>query len=625
MNRPTLALIVQEGSRLITALLQNKDVLFRSTHIEETPSPEAIEEPREILSEKATSTASGCIPCMPPDSLVWGNPSIMQIKDISEGQKVIAADGRLTQVLKTMSRDYEGDLVSITIPGQNMPILLTPEHPVLAIRATGCKKNKGKTLCFPKENEKCLECSHRYEAEWTPAGELTAKGKKNVFSKHIVLMPRFTETEDIEKLDTFNLANVKPAFIRNDVKSQILVNAEFMKLLGYYLAEGSVVFQERGALIRFDFGSKETDLVEEVKDLIDSVFGLKAKVDIGDGTLRVRVSSVILGHLLVNLVGTGAHHKYIPFWILKLPIIKQTALLYGFWNGDGSRYLSYDRQVMAASTSSPQLAFALRLLLHRAGILHHLGKRQTRPSSIKGRKIKSGLTYYQIVLNSNSATKLSELFGEKLDYRFVQSSQIGMDEKCVYLPIKKVSRLHYKGPVANIETISQNYCANGIIVHNCSIGHIGTCSGLLNEAMRFARKDGVESGEVIERVNMCLDELNALERVDLRPEMIHGLPDWEKPLAEKALNLSRTLRHDLEQLPSISILEGIAANTQATRQEIGKDWFRERLSRMTPEQRKSVERELRERASNTLTLEGAKKVAADEAAKEVEKQWNKDN
>jgi hypothetical protein len=152
----------------------------------------------------------------------------------------------------------------------------------------------------------------------------------------------------------------------------------------------------------------------------------------------------------------------------------------------------------------------------------------------------------------------------------------------------------------------------------CSIGHLGTCSGLLNEAMRFARKDGIESGEVIERVNMCMDELNSLERVDLRPEMIVNLPEWEKTLAEKALNLSRTLRHNLEQLSNVSTLEKVSAETQATRQEIGKGWFQGRLSRMTPEQRKGVEDKLQE----TLSLEEAKKVAAKEAVQEIEKAWN---
>jgi len=68
----------------------------------------------------------------------------------------------------------------------------------------------------------------------------------------------------------------------------------------------------------------------------------------------------------------------------------------------------------------------------------------------------------------------------------------------------------------------------------CAIGHFGTCSGLLNEAMRFAKSEGIESSEVIDRVNMCLDELNSMERVDLRPEMIAELPEWEKELANRA-------------------------------------------------------------------------------------------
>lgn len=147
-----------------------------------------------------------------------------------------------------------------------------------------------------------------------------------------------------------------------------------------------------------------------------------------------------------------------------------------------------------------------------------------------------------------------------------------------------------------IETTSLKATAIATGCIPCSIGHLGTCSGLLNEAMRFAHKDGIQSEEVIDRVNMCMDELNALERVDLRPEMIHGLPDWEKSLADDALGLSRSLRHDLEALSDVPALEAIAAKTQTKRQEIGKAWFKERITRMTPGQRKNVEEELTRRA-----------------------------
>lgn len=114
----------------------------------------------------------------------------------------------------------------------------------------------------------------------------------------------------------------------------------------------------------------------------------------------------------------------------------------------------------------------------------------------------------------------------------------------------------------------------------CAIGHLGTCCGLTNEGVRFAKRDGVDSSEVIDRVNMCLDELNAMERVDLRPEMIVGLPDWEKDLANQALVASRDARHNLEGLRTADDLERAAANIQSTRAEIGRRWFKEKLAKM---------------------------------------------
>ncbi len=132
--------------------------------------------------------------------------------------------------------------------------------------------------------------------------------------------------------------------------------------------------------------------------------------------------------------------------------------------------------------------------------------------------------------------------------------------------------------------------ASGIVAGcvPCAIGHLGTCSGLTNEAVRFAKTDGLESGEVIERVNMCIDELNAMERVDLRPEMIVNLSEWEKELANQALVASRSARHDLEGLSSVNGLERAAANIQTTRTEIGKGWFKERMARMPKEEKKQL-------------------------------------
>lgn len=129
----------------------------------------------------------------------------------------------------------------------------------------------------------------------------------------------------------------------------------------------------------------------------------------------------------------------------------------------------------------------------------------------------------------------------------------------------------------------------------CAIGHFGTCTGLLNEAMRFAKKDGVGSSEVIDRVNMCLDELNSMERVDLRAELIVDLPEWEKGLADKALIASRTTRHGLESITTVATLEKVTANTQTARQEIGRAWFKKRLAEMPEEAKAEIEKQVKEK------------------------------
>lgn len=129
----------------------------------------------------------------------------------------------------------------------------------------------------------------------------------------------------------------------------------------------------------------------------------------------------------------------------------------------------------------------------------------------------------------------------------------------------------------------------------CAIGHMGTCTGLLNEAIRFAKKDGVGSSAVVDRVNICLDELNAMERVDLRPELIVHLSSWEKELADKALQVSRVTRHGLEALVNVDGLETVAATMQSNRQDIGRIYFKQRLNKMSDKEKTEMAKKVIER------------------------------
>jgi hypothetical protein len=133
----------------------------------------------------------------------------------------------------------------------------------------------------------------------------------------------------------------------------------------------------------------------------------------------------------------------------------------------------------------------------------------------------------------------------------------------------------------------------------CSQDHLSTCSGLLAEALRFARNDGIESPEAISRVGLCADELNALERVDLRPELTSLLPHWEREIANGVLTGSRNLRHDMAGILSVGDLENVAGRAQALRRDIGAQWLKGRITNMSPDEKAKV----REKAQEMLEKE----------------------
>lgn len=130
----------------------------------------------------------------------------------------------------------------------------------------------------------------------------------------------------------------------------------------------------------------------------------------------------------------------------------------------------------------------------------------------------------------------------------------------------------------------------------CSLGHVGTCSGLMKEAVRFANTpEGVGSPEVIDRVNMCLDELNTMERVDMSPSMIQQLSPWEKALAHDVLAASRATRHELEDVSNLERLEEIAANTENKRKEIGRKWFQQKLANLSDQDKANIQQRIIEK------------------------------
>ena len=141
----------------------------------------------------------------------------------------------------------------------------------------------------------------------------------------------------------------------------------------------------------------------------------------------------------------------------------------------------------------------------------------------------------------------------------------------------------------------------GVSCLPCSRDHFSTVSGALGEALRFARKEGVQHNEVQRRLGMALDELNMLERIDLSAESIKGLEGEDKKLAEWGLNSARDLRHRITQIRDTSSLEDTTAEASNIRTEFMKKlWNVATVDGSIDKVCKQLDGEERERCVRTL-------------------------
>jgi len=532
--------------------------------------PPAAETEETVKPKRGT----GCIPCLPLGTLVSTNPGTNVIENIKQGDKVVDAFGNYTSVLDVSTRHFDSNLIRIHTPYQQ-PLLLTPEHPVLVVESHRCENHR-KTPCLPNSSPKCSACTKRKYSvpKFIQASEL-GKTSRCHWIGYTALLPRLIQTNDLLELDVENISGVSLAKAKVWVKPVIKVDEDFMSLAGFYLSEGRAQKLVRGTNLYLYFGPDEVELANKSIELFCKVFGVQAMLRKMPTSLSVLVCSDAVGKLFTNLFGTGAKNKKVPFWLLTLPAAKQIALLKTYWQGDGyyrENFLRKGKSLnsiqLSADTVSPNLAYALRTILFRLGIIHSLRKVAVKDSYIGDRKIKGGPAF-AISICGPSAITLCQMFGwQTTEWQYKQSHLAGIDEQWVYLPIRKVTHQQYNGPVFNLVTDSGTYTAQGIAVHNCSRDHMSTVSAALNESLRFAREHGLAHEEVQRRIAMAEDELNIAERIDLAPDKLTELPEQEREAARDTLARMRSLRQQLPELKTVEELENLASDATKLRLEL---------------------------------------------------------
>ena len=128
-------------------------------------------------------------------------------------------------------------------------------------------------------------------------------------------------------------------------------------------------------------------------------------------------------------------------------------------------------------------------------------------------------------------------------------------------------RVEGESPVEPASEETSTPVAAGTACLPCCRDHLSTSSSALSEGMRFARDKGVKDPEALRRIRIALDELNAMERIDLAPDETAKLKGAEKDLANWTLKGSREIRHAITAIKDVESMEQAAARASAITEE----------------------------------------------------------
>jgi len=382
--------------------------------------------------------------CLPPGEGVVTPLGYKSIEEVQEGDEVLTHAGCLRKVARTMAHWYQGELVEVH-PIGFPPFRLTPNHPVYAF--TRPVKRKGSQEKRPHVNKvlnKVLQDGA--SPDWVKVAKLD-RGS-------VLVYPVLVEKEDKEALTVEGLGVIP-------------VDEDFLTLCGYYLSEGTCSGRGGKPYQRFFyFHVKERPFVERLQTIL-ARYGIGSSLQSRRNTVEVITHSFALGQLLEGLFGRGAPTKRLPAWMLKLPHEKQKALVRALWEGDG--YVGSVRGYWRAtySTSSKALAFQVHQLLLRLGIPAFLHYRDQR-----GRN----RNWLISVTSKPALDRLFEALGLPFtaDPAQTRMGQVALDDRFLYVGVRRVRRVPYTGMVHNLEVeVDNSFAIQGAAAHNCEVNGPG--------------------------------------------------------------------------------------------------------------------------------------------------------
>lgn len=378
------------------------------------------------------------------------------IEAIQIGDEVITHKGNIRPVTQLLRREVDEEL--IVLQSASLPeVSCTSEHPFYVIReqASWCK-------VYP---------SYLGEVKCTFGGKQVCEKNTCVTNGAV---PDWVNAGDIRPGDRTYTPTLHETRVPSDL------NANRLRLLGYYVAEGHVDKDCNHGLpymVRFSIHEDEIPtLGVEISRLMRLEFGISTHSVIKDKkreTKGVTLSFHSFEHApwFLKHAGCGSRSKRLSLDVMLSPVSWQRPFVGSWINGDGSS----DGRGIRLVTSSEHLASQAVVLFDRLGI-HSVAHRvlptkkprksgpYARIRPFDGWHVCIPKSYARLlskVVLSGIHENTSKQLSTKGRYRYAAST---------ISTVEGVSRRHFAGTVYNLSVgEDESYIVNRQAVHNCTI------------------------------------------------------------------------------------------------------------------------------------------------------------
>ena len=372
---------------------------------------------------------------------------IKKIEDVAEGDVVLTHTNSYKKVYKTMKRKHNGTMCTINYYGDTrQKIRITGGHPILAVKG-----------------QKAEYKNSEWKQEWVESKDLEK-------SDYVAIPIERTVVSQEERFFSVKIGRGRhPA---KTIQFKISTDKDFFRLVGYYMAEGSVMGKN---YLTFTFSKNERKYLDDVTELLEKFFG-KSPLEYKEykNGISLVLCSTVAARIFKQEFNSGAKSKSLPKWFMLEATEKQSEFIKGYWSGDGSfmnkEYSWGAKRMFRINTISELLAEQTRDLLLRLNIFASI--------NVWNRKAPRN-NLFAVYVGGSHLHKFASVVGESINQSETNSnlllkqeliSYAQLTENYAFVPIKEIK----KEIATDVEVYNfsvnedESYIAHGIAVHNCT-------------------------------------------------------------------------------------------------------------------------------------------------------------